>query len=296
MPEPDWKQFEVLVASVQRELAPGSEVRHNEKIVGRRSKVPRQIDIAIHGKVGQYEMLIVIDCKDHATPLDVKGVEDFMGLVEDVGAQQGAMVAAKGYTEAAMNRAKDAGINLYRLVDTDAHKWRARVTMPMLCDFRAAKFALRLSMSGPHPFRLGGHPVELEVFDLEGNTLGIAGEILTAKWNGGDLPSAVGEHQDVDFLGQPIQADNGYGTLVPVSLTASLLVERRLYFGRVDIPKIRGFADVHDGGVITRGFTLAALDPQTIEKEWQRIEREEDAPAKPGIYIQALDCYGDSDE
>ena len=95
MAEPEWKQFEILVANIQKELSPGSVVIHNDKILGRKSRVTRQIDVSIRGKVAQFDFLVIIDCKDYAQPVDVKDIEDFLGLIDDVGAQQGAMVSAK---------------------------------------------------------------------------------------------------------------------------------------------------------------------------------------------------------
>ena len=65
------------------------EVIHDAKLPGRKSQRTRQIDVLVRQKIGQYEMLIVLDCKDYARPVDVKGVEEFHGLLDDVGANCG---------------------------------------------------------------------------------------------------------------------------------------------------------------------------------------------------------------
>lgn len=132
---PQWKEFEILVAKIQKELAADSVVTHDDKIIGRKSERMRQIDVSIRSKIGQFDVLIIIDCKDYAEPVDVKAVEEFMGLVEDVGAQQAAIVAAKGFTIAAKKRAVEAGLGVYTVVDTDPHKWQVQVFLPVLCDF-----------------------------------------------------------------------------------------------------------------------------------------------------------------
>ena len=118
MEKPYWRQLEELVADIQRDLAPGAEVLHNVKLKGRLSGVDRQIDVLVRQSIGQYEMKIAIDCKDHASAVDVKGVEEFFGLVNDVGAHQGAMVSPKGFTAAAKSRAQGYGMALYSPVDT----------------------------------------------------------------------------------------------------------------------------------------------------------------------------------
>ncbi|MCH7649587.1 MAG: restriction endonuclease [Nitrospinae bacterium] len=93
MPNNKSQELEILVAKIQKELAPTAEIIHDAKLPGRKSKRSRQIDVLVRQKVGQYDMTIIIDCKDHARPVDVKGVEEFHGLVDDVGANKGALAA-----------------------------------------------------------------------------------------------------------------------------------------------------------------------------------------------------------
>ena len=59
---------------------------------------------------------IVIDCKDYKKPVDVKRVEEFYGMVRDVGAHQGSMVCPAGFSTSAKKRAKRLNIALYSLV------------------------------------------------------------------------------------------------------------------------------------------------------------------------------------
>ncbi|MFC1932361.1 restriction endonuclease [Chloroflexota bacterium] len=86
--EPKWRRFEKLVAHVQKELAPNAVVTHNDKIKGYDSDRLRQIDVTVKQKIGQYEMLIAIDCKDYRVPVDVKDTEEFIGLIKDIRANQ----------------------------------------------------------------------------------------------------------------------------------------------------------------------------------------------------------------
>jgi hypothetical protein len=71
----EYQDLEKLVAAIQKQLAPASDVQHNVRLDGRRSGVNRQIDVLVSQKVGQYDIRIIIDCKDHKQPVDVKGVE-----------------------------------------------------------------------------------------------------------------------------------------------------------------------------------------------------------------------------
>ena len=132
MPGPKWKQFELLVAKIQADLA-GAEgiVTPNDKIMGK-TGIFRQIDISIKSNVGQFQILVVIDCKDYNHPLDITDVEAFVSMAQDVQAHRAAMVAAHGYSEAARERAKAAQIELYTVVDTGDHPWHRDVSVPAL--------------------------------------------------------------------------------------------------------------------------------------------------------------------
>src|SRR5690349_12270830 len=136
--KPKWRRFEDLAAHIQRSLAqPDAKVDQDVRIVGRDSGVGRQIDIALRIRAAQYDLLIAIDCKDHKRKIDVKDVEAFIGLVKDVGANKGAMISAKGFTEAARNTARRSGLDLYTLVDAEAHEWRSYVSLPTLVEDRS---------------------------------------------------------------------------------------------------------------------------------------------------------------
>jgi hypothetical protein len=72
----------------------------DDKSVGNVTGIVRQIDVSIRSRIGQYDILIVTECKDHGRPLDVRDLVEFIGLAQDVGANKAAMVAAKGFSQA----------------------------------------------------------------------------------------------------------------------------------------------------------------------------------------------------
>jgi hypothetical protein len=51
-----FRGLEILVAKIQRQLAPEATVQHNVALVGRKSKIKRQIDVLVEQMVGQYRM------------------------------------------------------------------------------------------------------------------------------------------------------------------------------------------------------------------------------------------------
>ena len=119
--EAKWKRFEKLVYEIQKLFAATTAiVRLNEHIMGVDSGTERQIDISIRQQVSQFPILVVVDCKDYAEPIDVVDMGAFVTLTTDVRANKGVMVSSNGFTKAAINIARNAGIDTLTLIDSKA--------------------------------------------------------------------------------------------------------------------------------------------------------------------------------
>ena len=88
----DWKWYESKIADLFSRLE-GAVVEHDVKVMGLKSQTKRQIDIMIsypmNISLGQgFEITIpikiIVDCKAHKVPLDIKQIEGIIGLKEDV--------------------------------------------------------------------------------------------------------------------------------------------------------------------------------------------------------------------
>jgi hypothetical protein len=126
---PDWEIYERLIA---RMLAQQSEtdlcVTPNVHIVGRITGVRRQVDVLIEARHDtDNSRRIIVDAKKRSRKVDVKEVESFRGLMEDVGATHGYLVSPVGYTKAAEKRAQSAVsiriVTLDRLEGFDPSTW-----------------------------------------------------------------------------------------------------------------------------------------------------------------------------
>lgn len=290
----DYKDLELLVAKIQQQLAPSANVIHNASLLGRHSGVMRQIDVLVRDRVGQYEIKIAIDAKDHSRPVDVKGVEEFAGLVDDVGAQRGVLVSPKGFTETAKTRAKGLQIDIYSPVDTDAHKWKAAVTIPAIIDFREARLSFGIRTRSPYPFRMmSGFFNEEMVYDENDRQLGTIAKTAIARWNAGTFPIDPGVHDEQAIFDSKVtRVDNGYDPplkiRVPVNLYVGLWVEQQLYYGPVPLSQVSGFLDHQTGKLITNAFMADIVSPGEVEKNWLKLKSETDAPLEPVFKIRGL--------
>lgn len=297
MERPKWKKFEELVAKIQTELAGDAVVTPNDRIRGKVTDVLRQVDVSIRKKVGQFELLIVLDCKDYGSPLDVKDVEEFMGLAQDVGAHKAGMVAANGFSETAKKRAQDAGIELYRVVDTGDHDWRSMIEIPAAIEFTGVtKFSLSFSAVGDEPFA----PPDtrdlrtLVLFDEQDRPLGTVRDLIGQKWNAGEIPQGPGEYRAIPLAPNPIRYESG-GRFHRARVAASVRVETRLHFGYWPIAKLSGFRDERTGAITTRNMEFGWLSMVEVERHWPRINSLADLAVRPVITLRALDHWSADD-
>jgi len=101
----DWKKYETEIFETFKTAYPNAKIKFNQKIVGRYSRVERQIDVLIEGRIAGKKIRLVIDGKYYSENVDVKDVDSFISMVEDIDAAQGILITSKGYSEAAINRA-----------------------------------------------------------------------------------------------------------------------------------------------------------------------------------------------
>ena len=289
---PEWQQLELLIADIQKQLAPGARVTHNAILPGYDSETDRQIDVLVEQSIGQFSMKIVFDCKDYARPIDVKGVEAFIAMVQDVRAHQGCLVSAKGFTQSAKKRAKRAGIALYRPIDTAQHKWQTKVALPVLCEYRSAAIAFKISTTANAPFSLANDFLSAAIVrDEQGNGLGTCAATALGRWNDGEYPYEIGTHDDLPIFPVATYVDNGEGLQILVELTASLIIKGRRYFGYLPLKQIRGLRDEQTGAVTTNAFRTGVLDSVVVENQWQRLKDDEDPPKPVAMSILGLDCW-----
>ena len=297
MSNPKWKQFEELVATIQSDLAAhGAVVTPNDTIIGK-TGATRQIDISIRTNAGQFTFLAVIDCKDYNRPLDVKDIEEFIGMVQDVGAHRAALVSAKGFSETAKTRAKLAQLDLYTVVDTGNHPWHTDVSVPAL--YRKATITdigIEQIVKSLYAADAAIPIAEIEIFDLEGKLLGRFLDLVHRKWDAGELPnSESGEYSNLAIVPNPVKVADYRGVLHEMQVHAYLRVRVRNYFGRLPLTQISGLRDVSTGHTITRQLVTGPVG-QELENTWTEIESLTDLAIRPVMTFECSAMYGPDPE
>ncbi|KAA0129032.1 restriction endonuclease, partial [Chryseobacterium sp. SN22] len=107
-----WKEYEREVYQALKKAYPECEIEFDDSILGIYSKAERQIDFSIRGTVAGKRILGIVDCKFYNKNIDVKGVESFIGMSQDVNANFGFIITNNGYSQAAKNRIKYSSVKL----------------------------------------------------------------------------------------------------------------------------------------------------------------------------------------
>jgi len=287
---PAWKQFELLAATIQRELAADAIVTLNAKVLGRRSNTERQIDVLVEQHVGQFHLKIVMDCKDHRQPVDVKGVEEFIGLVADVGAHKGAMIASNGFTEAAKQRARDAGVDLLRIIDVEGHKWKTYVTVPaLLRDIQISSFSFTIKGTGQ--LAIGGDVRYMPLRRADGSLIDYACNLVLDRWEDGTIPLTPGDHRGLALVHEDTFLEGPSG-LCKLTIKVNVRVDEVLHFGHIELIQARGFRDEIEGVAHLAGaIETAPFNFEQIARNWRRIANVKQLAVTPVITLGVSSTY-----
>ena len=127
----DWKQYEQEIYDELVSLFPDARILQGQRRMGR-SGVKRQLDILVEEHVAGRLLSIVWDGKYFSSRVDVGAVDQFTGLVRDVGAHKGVLVTNVGYTAGALKRAQSEewDIELDILTPAEFEKFQAKCAIP----------------------------------------------------------------------------------------------------------------------------------------------------------------------
>ena len=109
----EWRQFEKLVARIERILAPkGAIVKSPDKVQDILTGSLREVDASIRIKVGSVSILITVECRKRSAVQDDTWIEQLATKKEKIGAAKTIAVSASGFSEPAKITAQLKGIEL----------------------------------------------------------------------------------------------------------------------------------------------------------------------------------------
>lgn len=131
-----WRQYEraLFIDLYYRYRPPAWRVQPDLRTLrGLLSRTHRQVDVAVFAARGARPE-IAVEWRLYGRRLNVKDVEGFLGMLEDVGAKRGVLVAPLGFSPAAERRVQNTSLVLLQLAEEEARRlnWRglARAILP----------------------------------------------------------------------------------------------------------------------------------------------------------------------
>lgn len=113
---PDWKDFERLVAAIEKRAAPrNATVKSPDRIRDILTDRLREVDASIRFAVGSATILITIECRLRSRVADDTWIEQLATKREKLGAAKTIAVSATGFTQPAILTAAQHGIELRKL-------------------------------------------------------------------------------------------------------------------------------------------------------------------------------------
>lgn len=109
---PKSRVYELVVKQVVERLEPGATVHHDAKVRVVGDERVRQVDVYVEGRIAGFPFTVVIDSKYYGKPLDVKDVDEFLGMLDDIKPNMGVLVSLKGFGSGAKKRAAKEGRRL----------------------------------------------------------------------------------------------------------------------------------------------------------------------------------------
>lgn len=118
-----WKEFEILIAKIQKDTAPFAIVQHSQKVRGKSGRL-RQLDVTSTLDNGLTSIFTVFECKRYTRKVGIEKVEAFATKCIDVNANGKVMVSNTGFDAGAVAQAKQHGITLLSYREAKHTDWQ----------------------------------------------------------------------------------------------------------------------------------------------------------------------------
>jgi hypothetical protein len=249
------KGFENLTAEIFEALKNNPQyetVEKDVKVAG--ADCDRQIDVLLRGKVGPFDNITIIECKDYNKPVNITTVDALDSVRRDINADKAVLVSRKGFTKKAIHKAKRLGIRLCTAHSAANEKWKFDLEIP----FSITEF----SVEAIQPNFLSRTPIDnikelvfSSVCDIPIN------QIVAESWNQGKLEYVEGckEYSLVtDIENAWIRKKNGKQVNVLLR-DITVTIKRNYYFGlfnNLESAKLLKYIEDDTGSVV---FDLAEL-------------------------------------
>lgn len=127
MNKKDWREFELMVAEIEKIAAPrDAVVKSPDQIRDMTTGKTREVDASIRYRIGTADVLITIECRKRSRRADVTWIEQLAAKRLKIGAAKTIAVSSNGFSKSAKQTAEQSGIELRTLSEittADLESW-----------------------------------------------------------------------------------------------------------------------------------------------------------------------------
>lgn len=284
-----WKEFEKAVYEIQKQFSPNAKLIYDYKVKGKRSGTTRQVDIALFDSIGQYNIFIAIECKDYKRPVDIKPVESFAQMLEDIGSDKGVIVSSNGFSNAAIKIAQDRRIDVLRLVDADKEESNLDLKIPVSYELKSlSKYVVYVRNNEGEGFHTKKIDIRrLAIFDNSNHLIGFVPQILEKHWNSinRNINSGVYSYQIDDVQ---INTD---GVFRKCDLRITYTVDSMYFTFELGIAELKGFLNEASGKLQTNGMITEPFRIITRKDSNYQVSKEDFDSFNGGILITYFEGF-----
>ena len=152
----------------------------------------REVDVLLTSDVAGYTVRVAIQCKNYKKPITVGQIDEFIGLLKDVGIpyQHGIIVSVHGYQAGAIKRAKEEGIKTLVLEGLDETRLKAEIK-----DTFQFFVHLLLVVEDMHiRTEIADGNLAFCFWEEDDNIIGWFTDLIVSHWRNGEIPTILGEY------------------------------------------------------------------------------------------------------
>jgi tetratricopeptide (TPR) repeat protein len=152
----------------------------------------REIDVLLTSDVAGYTARIAIQCKNYKKPITVGQIDEFIGLLKDVGIpyQYGIIVSVHGYQAGATKRAKEEGIKTLVLEGLDETRLKAEIRDT----FQFFVYLLLVVEDMHVRTEIADGDLAFSFWEEDNNITGWFSDLIVSRWRNGEIPIELGEY------------------------------------------------------------------------------------------------------
>src|SRR5690606_42027169 len=116
-------EFQQLVKLIETQLASDRAVVRESVLLHDAEGDRREIDVLIETKIGQHDVRIAVECRDHQRRADKTWIEQLMGKYEGLPIHKVIAVSRRGFSRAALDKAARHKIAALSLEEAREEDW-----------------------------------------------------------------------------------------------------------------------------------------------------------------------------